>query len=242
MSNVAIVLDLLPALKKLQHVETELRHFLDALAKLKNIKSKASLKGKWGIIDGGASVIDDKGREFWANYQQALTFLESLLSGVTESLFNSVVERTKKHTNRAAGSWAVSWNAESENSDIGFLSPEGANEITYYSGHRDWYPEAPTDDEGKKVLGVHDWALIQTRHIDMVNKVIHEFNFTRQFNKNDTADLPVGKTIMIYNSCPYIAGLINGSFSDNEINAGSVVALSLAEASTMLRSGVVTGK
>lgn len=56
------------------------------------------------------------------------------------------VSGTKRHTNRAAGSWALSWNEETESKDdIGFLHPEDAPDVTFYNNKsgKNWYPEAP---------------------------------------------------------------------------------------------------
>lgn len=240
MANISIALDLLPAIKNLEKMEKEIHKFLGSLKQLKNAKPKKTLKGNWGITNASIQIVEAQAKEFWESYQAEMAKVESHVSYVAETLFASVVARTKKHTNRAAGSWAISWNTESENSDIGFLHPDGAPSITYYSGKRDWYPEAPTTEHGTKILGVHDWAWIQARHEDMVNNVIHEFSFSREWGKrDDRGRMMAQKTIFIYNSCPYIQELTDGSLSDSEISAGAVTALSITEAQNMLKSGTL---
>lgn len=222
--SVSIALNILPAIKSLESLEKKLKKVIDNWEKL----------GKKGTQNSSAQVL-------WTIYQEAVAHIEDMVATAAETLFTSVIDRTPKHTNRAAGSWAMSWNTEDEDSDIGFLHPDGASQITFYSGKRDWYPEAPVSEKGVKILGVHDWSLIQTRHNDMIQKVIHEFTFTRSWGQRDSKGRMMShKTILLYNSCPYIEELSVGSFADPGINPGQIVALSIAEVKAMLNSGSIS--
>ena len=230
MSNVSIALNILPAIKDLERLEKSLKKVMESAQKI-------------GKVSKNTQGTDAFQKQLWGNYVKAVASIEHMVEAVAVEIFNSVVARTKKHTNRAAGSWAISWNTEDEISDIGFLHPDQASDITFYGGSRDWYPEAPVGPSGTKVLGIHDWAVIESRHADMVNKVIHEFTFSREWGRRDDKGRMMSqKTLFIYNSCPYIQELVDGSFSDNEINSGATIALTVAEVASMLRAGTISKK
>lgn len=247
MSDIKIAFNLLPMIKELTQIEESLQRFQQAFKRLEDLAEISNRK-----IGKGVRKINRSGtsapKVLLLEYVKKVGIVEDLVEHIAETFFYSLVSKTPRHTNRAAGSWAMSWGAAGrETSDIGFLDAANANEVTYYRGTT-WYPEAEADEHGAKILGVHDWNEITARFEDMVNKVKHDFTFKREWGQADpkTGRMLAHKTLFIYNSCPYIQQLEHGSLSRKGSPSGSIVALSLAELEAkvplMLTGIVATGK
>lgn len=183
-----------------------------------------------------ASMQDAQLKKLHAEYLSYMNDMEVHISDAIQNAFSSLVGGTKKHTYRAAGSWAISWNDENELDDIGFLPPTGAPAVTFYKKEgSDWYPDAPVSDEGVKILGQYDWRGIEQRHNDMVTKVLRELTFTREWGKTNAKGRMLSqKTVYMYNSCPYIMEAANGSLANMETNPGALVALTIWETMSSL--------
>lgn len=231
MSDIQLAINLLPAIKALDTMEKAMLRLRDTFYRFKPYAKNPK-------------TIDDSLYAFWSEYQKAVADIENRVESVATNLFYSIVNRTPKHTNRAAGSWAISLNSQDELSDLGFLPPENAMSVTFFNGgskYDDWYPEAPVSAKGVKILGVHDWAWIQARHDDMVEKVTHEFTLRREWGQRDEKGrMKAHKTIFIYNSCPYIDKLESGSLRRDDIATGQMIALSVAEFESLFSSGFNT--
>lgn len=213
--GISIALNLLPLIKNLSKQEQHLEKFFTTYTKLAKLAKNPE-------------AAEKQIQQAWKVYSQQVSEVEKEIQKAAEVLFYRIISRTRRHTNRAAGSWAMSWNTKSDDGDLGFADPNFTNEITFYSGKKDWYPEAPVTESGVKVLGVHDWGEIILRHRNMVNNVIQNFTFKREWGqRNSKGQMMSHNTIFIYNECPYIEAMENGAFDESP--SGNMVALSIAE-------------
>ena len=250
MGIITVGIDMLPIIKKLERLEKSFHNFSATVSLAKEIAAKGKKRGRGrpkqlSFVEelrkiaqeektqANIEIQDAQLRQLHEEYRNYMNEMEGHISQMIQNAFNALVAGTKKHTYRAAGSWAISWNDETELDDIGFLHPTGAPELTFYNNKKgkDWYPEAPIADDGfSKVLGRYDWAWIEERHNDMVTKVLRDLTFTREWGKTNAKGRVIAqKTVYIYNSCPYIMEAANGSLTDMETNPGALVAVTMWE-------------
>lgn len=263
MGIITIGIDMLPLIKNLEKLEKSFHNFSATVALAKEVAAKAKKRGrgrpkqlsfieelrKIASEEKAQSAIEIQDAQLRALHKQYVDYmngLESTISTAIQDAFASLVSGTKRHTNRAAGSWALSWNEETEKDDIGFLHPEDAPDVTFYNNKsgKNWYPEAPVANNGfTKILGVHDWSWIEERHNAMVTKVLQEMTFTREWGKTNAKGRMIAqKTVYIYNSCPYIMEATNGSLSDMSVNPGALVATTIWDTMNSIGSKRSKGK
>ena len=250
MGIITVGIDMLPIIKKLERLEKSFHNFSATVSLAKEIAAKSTKRGrgrpkqlsfveelrKIAEQEKAQSAIEIQDAQLKQLHQEYVNYMNTMefhISQVIQNAFSALVYGTKRHTNRAAGSWAISWNDETEIDDIGFMHPSDTDEITFYNNKKgkNWYPEAPIAEDGfSKILGKHDWAWIEKRHHNMVTKVLRELTFTREWGKtNAKGRIIAQKTVYIYNSCPYIMEAANGSLTDMETNPGALVAVTMWE-------------